>query len=123
MVNGTIIAVGPSCCITVDYWRSVPGQNVLARFCTHDHADHIQGLSETWTGGYTLHVTSQYMICPLHRLCSLLSMALPMYPGHRAAHILLRPDQGVAAPALAGAESASHRSGAGRGSCADSGSL
>lgn len=49
MVNGTVIPVGSFGCLTVDYWkRSVT--NVLWAFLTHAHADHLHGLSETWTG-------------------------------------------------------------------------
>ena len=49
MVSGTVIPIAPTSCITVDYWGSAP--NVLAAFCTHAHMDHLQGLSDIWTGG------------------------------------------------------------------------
>lgn len=49
MVAGTILHIGHFGCLTVDCWtRST--ENVLFAFLTHAHADHLHGLSETWTG-------------------------------------------------------------------------
>jgi mRNA degradation ribonuclease J1/J2 len=36
-------------CITVDFWAKTD-RNVLAAFLTHAHADHVQGLNDSWSG-------------------------------------------------------------------------
>ena len=49
MVDGVFIPVSNCSCITVDFWGQT-NRNVLAAFLTHAHADHIQGLNDSWSG-------------------------------------------------------------------------
>ena len=49
MVDGVIIPVSNCSCITVDFWAKTD-RNVLAAFLTHAHADHVQGLNDSWNG-------------------------------------------------------------------------
>lgn len=49
MVDGVLIPVSNCSCITVDFWGQT-NCNVLAAFLTHAHADHIQGLKDSWNG-------------------------------------------------------------------------
>lgn len=50
MVAGTVLPLSHYACITVDHWRRNVAQNVVAAFLTHAHADHLQGLTDTWDG-------------------------------------------------------------------------
>lgn len=49
MVDGVVIPVSNCSCITVDFWAKTD-RNVLAAFLTHAHADHVQGLNDSWNG-------------------------------------------------------------------------
>ena len=49
MVDGVVIPVNNCSCITVDFWGQTDC-NILAAFLTHAHADHVQGLKESWNG-------------------------------------------------------------------------
>lgn len=64
MVPGVLIDVGFHCCITVDHWKKGV-DNLLSAFLTHAHADHLIGLSETWSGALN---TSGQMIMMIYLL-------------------------------------------------------
>lgn len=49
MVDGVVIPVSNCSCISIDFWGKT-NLNVLASFLTHAHADHVQGLNESWDG-------------------------------------------------------------------------
>ena len=49
MVDGVVIPVSNCSCVTIDFWGQT-NRNILAAFLTHAHADHIQGLKDSWNG-------------------------------------------------------------------------
>ena len=60
MVDGVLIPVSNCSCISVDFWGQTD-RNILAAFLTHAHADHIQGLNESWNGGRSPQKTLSFL--------------------------------------------------------------